>query len=719
MRKLVVLFIAIVMSLGNTARADEGMWLLPLISKLNINQMKEMGLKLSAEDIYSINNSSLKDAVVIFGGGCTGELISDQGLILTNHHCGYESIQKLSSVDHNYLKDGFWAKSKEEELPAEGLSVTFLKRMDDVTDQVLNGVSDDLSSEDREKLIAENTAEIIKTASENNNYTVRVQDYFEGNQYFLIVYEKYTDVRFVGAPPSSIGKFGFDTDNWMWPRHTGDFSMFRVYADKDGKPASYSTENVPLKPKHHLPVSLKGVEKEDFAMTIGFPGSTSRYLTSWGIKERMDIDNDSRIIPRGIKQDIWHEGMMASEKVNIQYASKFSRSSNYWKNSIGMNRGLEKLHVISKKQAIEDEFSKWVNASENRKKEYGDVLANLETTYSKRAGEKKAYSYLVECMLRGTEIINFGTGAFRLQRELASETEDQDKINAAIESIKASMGAFYKDYSVTTDHKVYATMLKLYFDKIEKKYHPSFLEDVVVKKFKGDFNKYADYVFKKSIFVDQEKLEAFLANPKLKTLENDPVMIAAESVIDTYRVLYLSLRTYNKSESENNRLFLKGLMEMNPDKVFYPDANFTMRLSYGKVGDYAPKDAVIYKHYTTLAGVMEKEQPGNYEFEVPAKLKELYNEKDYGQYADKDGSLRVCFTTNNDITGGNSGSPVINANGELFGLAFDGNWEAMSGDIAFETELQKCINVDIRYVLFIIDKYAGAKNLIEEMTIVK
>ncbi len=718
MKKILVLFFVIVIGLGNTLRADEGMWLLPLISKLNMNKMQEMGLKLTADDIYSINNSSLKDAVVIFGGGCTGELISDQGLILTNHHCGYGSIQKLSSVDHNYLKDGYWARSLEEELPAEGLSVTFLKRMEDVTNKVLEGVSEELSSDERSKIISENISEITKEASEDNDYIVRVQDYFEGNQYFLIVYEKYTDIRFVGAPPSSIGKFGFDTDNWMWPRHTGDFSMFRVYASKDGKPAAYSTDNVPLKPKHHLPISLKGVEMDDFAMTIGFPGSTSRYLTSWGIEERMNIVNDSRIVPRGIKQDIWHEDMMGSEKVNIQYASKFSRSSNYWKNSIGMNRGLEKLNVLDKKRAIEKDFSAWVSASENRKNIYGEVLPNLESVYTNRAQEKKAYSYLIECMLRGTEIINFGTTALKLNKELSSG-DNQEKIDAAIEDIKTKMKEQFKDYSKSTDHKVFATMLKLYYNSIDNKYHPSFLEDVVMGKFNGDFNKYADYVFKKSIFADQEKLDAFLDNPKQKTLEKDPVFVAAQSTIDTYRSLYLSLKEYDQVESENNRLFLKGLMEMNPDKVFYPDANFTMRLSYGKVGDYAPKDAVMYKYYTTLAGVMEKEEPDNYEFQVSAKLKELYNNKDYGQYAAKDGTLRVCFTSNNDITGGNSGSPVINANGELFGLAFDGNWEAMSGDIAFETELQKCINVDIRYVLFIIDKYAGAENLINEMTIVK
>lgn len=719
MKKLGVLFFALLISFSAAikVKADEGMWLLPLISKLNMNKMQEMGLKLSAEDIYSINKSSLKDAVVIFGRGCTGELISDQGLILTNHHCGYGNIQALSSLEHNYLKDGFWAKSLEEELPAEGLSVTFLKRMDDVTDKVLEGVTDQTTPEEREKIIAENISAIREEASKDNDYSISVRDYFEGNQYFLVSYEVFTDIRFVGAPPSSIGKFGFDTDNWMWPRHTGDFSMFRVYADKDGKPSAYSEDNVPLKPKHHLPISLKGANNQDFAMTIGYPGSTSRYLTSWGIKERMDVVNDARIIPRGIKQDIWHEDMMASEKINIQYATKFSHSSNYWKNSIGMNRGLKALNVIASKQEIEKNFASWVAASPDRQKEYDKVLTKLENVYTQRESDLKAQSYLIECMLRGTEIISFGTNAFQLGDAL--KDGDQDKIDAAVKSLSSSLESFYKDYSPSTDHKVYAAMLKLYYDQIAKEFHPSFFNDVVVKKFKADFSKYADFVFNKSIFIDKDKLETFLADPKLKVLEKDPVYIAAQSTIDTYRSLYSSLGKFSDDEQENNRLFLKGLMEMNPEKVFYPDANFTMRLSYGKVGNYEPKDAVIYKSYTTLAGVMEKEQPDNYEFAVPARLKELYEAKDYGQYANEDGSLHVCFTTDNDITGGNSGSPVINANGELFGLAFDGNWEAMSGDIAFETELQKCINVDIRYVLFIIDKYAGATNLIDEMTLVK
>ncbi|WP_075590301.1 S46 family peptidase [Labilibacter marinus] len=718
MKKLTVLFIAFIMGFSGALKADEGMWLLPLISKLNMNKMNDMGLKLSAEDIYSVNNSSLKDAVVIFGGGCTGELISDQGLLLTNHHCGYGNIQALSSVEHNYLKDGFWAKSLKEELPAEGLSVTFLKRMDDVTQKVLEGIDADTEAEERKKLIGENITAIKEEASKDNDYTVSVKSYFEGNQYFLIIYEKYNDVRFVGAPPSSIGKFGFDTDNWMWPRHTGDFSMFRVYADKDGKPAAYSEDNVPLKPKHHLPVSLKGVEQEDFAMTIGFPGSTSRYLTSWGIEERMNVVNNARIIPRGLKQDLWKEDMLASEKVNIQYASKFSRSSNYWKNSIGMNRGLEKLKVVDSKKEIEKEFTAWVSASPERKEMYSDVLSTLEKAYADRGKDLKAQSYLIECMLRGTEIIALGTRTLKLEKALEDEESDE-KVKEVADGIAASLDAFYKDYSVSTDRKVFSAMLELYYKEIAKEYYPSFYNDVVIKKYKGDFNKYGEVVFNKSVFTDQKKLEAFLADPSLKLLRKDPVFIAAKSTIKLYKELYGKVAEARASEAENNRLFLKGLMKMKSDKVFYPDANFTMRLSYGKVGNYEPKDAVIYKHYTTLAGVMEKYEPGNYEFEVPERLIELYDTKDYGQYAATDGSLRVCFTTDNDITGGNSGSPVINANGELFGLAFDGNWEAMSGDIAFETQLQKCINVDIRYVLFIIDKYAGASNLINEMTLVK
>lgn len=716
MRKVFVVFLIMLVTISSKLKADEGMWLLPLIQKLNIEKMQAMGMKLSAEDIYSVNQASLKDAVVIFGRGCTGELISDKGFVLTNHHCGYGQIQALSSVENNYLENGFWAYSLEEEIPAPGLNVTFLKYMEDVTEKVLADVNDQMSYDERQEQIRKVSAEIVAKAKDGNHYQASVREYFAGNQFFLVVYEVFTDVRLVGTPPSSIGKFGYDTDNWMWPRHTGDFSIFRVYANKDGKPAVYSTENVPYKPAHHIPISLKGYEKGDFAMTIGFPGSTDRYLTSWGIDERMNIFNYSLIKVRGVKQDIWAKAMKASDKVKLQYASKFSGSSNYWKNSIGMNRGLKALDVPAKKKEIEHEFEAWVKADNNRVGKYGKVLSSLESAYAARANNYLASNFLRECLIRGTEVLSFANSARELEDALI--LKDQDKISKATELLKKNGSVFFKDYDAPTDREVMSVMLEMYANEINPVNHPDVYK-IINNKFKGNYTAFAANVFKKSVFVNEAVFNAFLAKPNLKKLQSDPAYVAGKSVMEMATKLAELNREAEKVISTANRLFIAGLMQMQPNRVFYPDANFTMRLSYGTVGDYEPRDAVVYSHFTTLKGVMEKEDSTNFEFVVPAKLKTLYKNKDYGRYAAADGDLYVNYTTNNDITGGNSGSPVINGNGELVGLAFDGNWEAMSGDIAFENELQKSINVDIRYVLFIIDKYAGASNLINEMTIVE
>ncbi len=708
-----ILFSIFALLTAVSARADEGMWVLSLLAKMNIGQMQQMGCKLSAEEIYSANNTSLKDAIIIFGSGCTGEIVSDKGLIFTNHHCGYGSIQQLSSVEHNYLRDGFWAKSHEEELPVPGLQVRFMTAFEDVTDIITEGL-DNASAEVRQNKVNERSSKLQSDAmkalsEEEKEYTeVRVESFLSGNQFFKVTYNVYNDIRFVGAPPVSIGKFGHDTDNWMWPRHTGDFSIFRVYMSKDGKPASFSTENVPLKPKHHLPVSLAGIEMNDFAMTIGFPGSTDRYLSSWGIEETMNVVNASRILPRETKQNVWMADMQADEKINIQYASKYARSSNYWKNAIGMNRGLNRLHILDKKRAIEADFAKYAESHS----EYANVLSSLAENYASRAADMKAYYYLRECV-GSVELLSANASPINaLVRRIESGKEvDAEFKSRVIEAYRA----IFKDYSAKTDEKACAALLDFYAKNVDAKYLPAFYQSIA-KKYKNNYVAFAASLFKNSILADSTKLFKFIEKPNLKQINKDIAFLAAKDLQAQYQQLRSAISIPSLKVNNAERLFLKGLMEMNPEKNFYSDANFTMRLSYGVVGDYESADAVHYKHFTTLKGVMEKEKPGDWEFDVPAKLKELYNTKNYGRYADKDGEMHVCFTTNNDITGGNSGSPVINGKGQLIGLAFDGNWEAMSGDIAFETELQKCICVDIRYVLFIIEKYGDAKNIIDELT---
>src|SRR6056297_940927 len=717
MKKLTSLLIGFLIMISTSIHADEGMWLLTMLNKMNMDRMHEMGLKLSAEDIYSVNQSSVKDAVVNFGGFCTGEIVSDKGLIFTNHHCGYGAIQEHSTTEHNYLKDGFWAKDFEEEIPIEGLYVSFLERIEDVSDQINSQLNDEMSEQERAAKIRKLSSKIEEETTKDNNLKARVKSFYAGNEFYLMVYEKFTDVRLVGAPPESIGKFGHDTDNWMWPRHTGDFSIFRVYADKDGNPAEYSEDNVPLKPDHHFPISLKGVEDGDFSMILGYPGGTDRYMTSWGVKEAMKITNPIRIQVRDKKQEIMTEAMNSSEELRIMYSSKYSRSSNYYKYSIGQNEGLRKLDVVEEKQKIEKKYRGWVSQKEARQEKYGGILDTIKSAYQDRADSYRDYMYMIETMFQGPEIIRFSSRFFGLYRTLKMTPDSTEAIEGEIENLKERLDDFYKDYHKPTDKEIFSALFKIYKNEVNNESQTKVIR-AIEKNFNGDVGAYTDFLYSNSMFPSKSKLMEFLNDPKVEILENDPGFQLLKSVQTAIRNMGQQYRSYAQKLDKGKRIYLDGLMKMQQDRKFYPDANFTMRLTYGKVDDYYPRDAVHYDYYTTLKGVMEKEDPDEMEFVVSDKLKELYRKKDYGRYG-QNGEMRVCFISNNDITGGNSGSPVLNGNGELIGIAFDGNWEAMSGDIKFEPDLQRTISVDVRYVLFVIDKYANADRLIEEMDIVE
>lgn len=718
MKKIISFLLLIFFSASFLLKADEGIWLLHLLQEKNMERMKEMGLQLTADQIYSINNSSLKDAVgALDGGSCTAELISAEGLLITNHHCGYDEIQNHSSVENNYLKNGFWAMEREEELPNPGKTITFVVRIKDVSDQILPELSPDLTGDARAEKLESLTRDIISEATEGTHYDAYVRSFYNGNQYILFVNETFRDLRLVGAPPESIGKFGHDTDNWMWPRHTGDFALFRVYSGPDGKPADYSTDNIPLESEFFLPVSLKGYEKDDFAMVMGFPGSTDRYMTSWQVKELLNITHPNRIKIRGVKQEIMMEDMKANERIDIMYSSKYSRSSNYWKYSIGQSEGLRNLNIIDRKKELEEQFRKWIDQDKERQEKYGKALSLIEAGIEKRKDLKHSSQYLMECMFSGMETVQVGNMFRFLYMELSAEEPDMERVKMVSSYIRNNAAEFYKEYNPPTDKKISKAMLDLMLQNVKPEFQPD--EFTVIRdKYKGDTEKYIEKYFKKSMLPYEEEVMEFLDDPDLKTLKKDPGVQLAISFFETYMGLNAISANYDKMIEEGSRLWMAGLVEMQEDRSFYPDANSTLRLTYGAVGDYYPRDAVKYSHYTTLKGVMEKEEPENEEFLVSEKLKELYRAKDYGKYG-TDGVMKVCFTTNNDITGGNSGSPVINARGELIGVAFDGNWEAMSGDVAFEDDLQKCINVDIRYVLFVIDKFAGATHLIEEMNIIE
>jgi len=709
-RLAIVLLVAV--SFFST-RADEGMWMLPLIEKLNIQKINGMGCTLSADEIYSEKNISLKDAVIVFGNGCTGVVVSNQGLVFTNHHCGFGAIQQHSTVEHNYLKNGFTADKLEDEIPTPGLTVKFLVSITDVTDRVLAQLPDSLTGNKRsakqDSILSDIKKEFAKDSIyKEKSYKISPKSFYSDNEFYVFVYQEFTDVRFAYAPPSSIGKFGGDTDNWMWPRHTGDFSVFRVYSDANGKPADYSKDNVPYTPKRFAAVSNKGYAAGDYSMIMGNPGTTTRYLSSWGIVNRMNNINQARIDVRGAKQDVWKKFMLEDEAINIAYASKFARSSNYWKNSIGMNKAIAKLDIVERKKGEEKAFSEWVNASEVRKAKYGKVLENMQAGYEKIKPYSRALNFMRESLQGGAEMP-------RIASRIVKLTEGKfDK-----DSVLKNAEEMYKDYYAEVDQATFPVMINEYKKAVTSENLPA-LYTVIDKKHKGSVVKYTQSIYSKSVFTTFEKFKKALNKSSVNFL-NDPAMLYWREV----SLLSGSLQKGDYDDAveqiqDAQRLYEAGLKEMANEKgtARYPDANSTMRLTYGTIGGYKPADAVDYNYYTTTQGILEKEIPGDYEFDVPEKLKTAIIAKDFGAYTDaKTGKMHVAFLSNNDITGGNSGSPIFNAKGELIGLAFDGNWEAMSGDIVFEPELQRTINVDIRYVLFVMDKVGGAQRLLNELLI--
>ena len=714
--KKIILSLAAALVIGTSAFADEGMWMLPLLQKMNIKTMKAMGCKLSAEDIYSINHSSLKDAIVHFGGGCTGEVISDQGLLVTNHHCGYSNIQKLSTPEHNYLEDGYWAMNLGEELPAAGLTVTFLESMTEVTsiltkayDAALELTKDEEAAEKARKAAEDE----LKTKAEADypNCKAQITSFYNTNVYYLIVYKTYKDIRFVGAPPASVGKFGGETDNWMWPRHTGDFSMFRIYAGPDNEPAEYSENNVPYRPKKSLKISLKGVKEGDFSFIMGYPGRTQRFQTAAQLQNMIDEFMVS-VGARTARQEVMWEGMESDPTIRLQYADKYASSANGWKKWQGEKLAFEKLNIIGREKEKEQAFMAWVNQDQERVKKYGDALEDIERIENLSAKPAKEMTLLVE------SIYNIGTNNVysRFMRVYGREIRQNpaDSVNIIKKAVESAKGAF-KDINIPLEKKMAKRMLNYYRELADTSAYLNGIGDFATM----DIDKYVEDLFDNSIFASVEKLDQLAQNPNSEVIKNDPEIKLYEDFFKVYmkKAQYATLD--HEAEAKASKAFAAGILEWEAGKPSYPDANSTMRLTYGKVGGYSPKNGMWCNHYTTLDGVMEKEDSNNYEFIVPARLKELWRAKDYGQYADATGNLPTCFLTNNDITGGNSGSPVLNAKGELIGLAFDGNWESMSSDVMFEPDLQRCICVDIRYVLFMMDKYGKAGWLLKEMNIVK
>lgn len=712
MKKLIICFIVAAFALP--AQADEGMWFLMHIERLNHRDMQKMGLQLTPEEIYSVNNASLKDAIVQFGGGCTAEIISDKGLVLTNHHCGYGAIAGLSTAKDDYLNNGFWAKTMKDEIKPKSLSVRFFVRMDDVSERMLSQVNDQMTEAEREAALNREMAKIEQENSEDGRYTVSVKSFYNGNEFYYFVYQDYTDVRLVGTPPKDIGKFGGDTDNWEWPRHTGDFALFRVYADKDGNPAEYSEDNIPLKPKYHLTTSLRGFEEDDFAMILGYPGRTNRWMPGAGIEQNVNYAYPAWVEASRTSMDVLEKYMAMDEQVSLDYASSYAGIANYWKNRQGMIDALKQHETAKTKYADEKSFQKWASKKKNR--EYADVMPIINDYY-KKTNESSSNTNYMSLLLR----TRMATVPYRLGKSIEYYLEQNEAKQAELRpKLEEEIETLYKGVHIPLEKEMLASQLSLYSKKA-KNITPIVPEIAANNNTVEAWSKYVDTAFKNSIFESKQKLNEFMANPDAEVLKTDPLFELSSDLLTKYRYKSDKEKQWENDFQRAYRLMVQGMRVQNPDKKYYPDANSTLRLTYGKVVSLPADDRNDAKvnYYTTLKGTVAKYQPGDAEFDMPQKLIDLYEKKDFGQYADKDGHLPVNFLTNNDITGGNSGSPVLNGKGELIGLAFDGNIEAMAGDVIFDDELQRCINVDIRYVLFLIDKFAGATHIIDELTLAK
>lgn len=697
---------ALLFGFGSMAHADKGMWLLNELNKENEARMRELGFTMAFDELYNLDKPSLANAVVIFGGGCTGITVSNEGLIFTNHHCGYGAIQSQSTVNHDYLRDGFISQSFQQELPIPGLSVKYLRKVKRVTDQVMAKVAGITDEMELIHKAAEECQNLAKAENVKENQSCIVEPFYSNNEYFLIVYDVFKDVRMVFAPPSSVGKFGGDTDNWMWPRHTGDFSVFRVYADANNQAAEYSKDNKPYKPVYAASVSLKGYNEGDYAMTIGFPGSTDRYLASWGVESRIKNENEPRIEVRGIKQEIWKKAMQADQATRIMYASKYAQSSNYWKNSIGMNRGLAKLDVIGRKRAEERAFADWVKKA-GKEATYGNVLSLLENGYKATAVGTKDLTYIFEAFFSGTEVLRLAQYAEAINKNWEKRSD-----------ILSTMDERYKDYLPTLDKEVLPAMLDIVRQRVKADLLPDIYK-TIDKKFKGSTKAYAADLFEKSIVPYKDRMhkaaESMTDKAYAKMIEKDPAVLFTKSVIAVARAMQEKMTAESLNIEKGRRLYFAGLREMHPGKALPSDANFTMRMSYGSIKGYEPVDGAWYNYYSTQKGILQKADATSDEFNVQPEILALLKAKNFGQYALPNGDLPIAFLSDNDITGGNSGSPVFDKHGRVIGLAFDGNWEAMSGDIEFEPDLQRTISVDIRYVLFMIDKWGNCPRLIKEL----